>query len=373
MRTLGIPVPGIGLRQRRIGRAGRASCSTLLILGCVALAVPASAGAWEEPKAPEYSLSATEGVTTLPEESILNTSGSVRPGVETALTIVHDNAVVAKDTDPHGNVWLSQVPQVGDVVNLEVPPGHPVGSVVYDGLPSIEPSVCAGSTNFSGQRTAGMEVSGSAFTLVSHPSYTARDGVEDAQVTTLSGQSFGGAFLMPLAIGQTVEAREQLQTPLAGGATFTYSSRNERPVGACPLPPPPPPPPPAAPALQGAIFKLPKITIAKLLKFGWVDEVTINQPGTVIQDLYLQGASVPATASVAKRGGHRRRKSAALLLARGTASAKAAGEVTVTIRPTAQGRRRLEHARDIDAVLLTTLDAAGKHVSLGRRSVSLNR
>src|ERR1700691_2982990 len=157
MRTLGIPVPGIGLRQRRIGRAGRASCSTLLILGCVALAVPASAGAWEEPKAPEYSLSVTEGVTTLPEESILNTSGSVRPGVETALTIVHDNAVVAKDTDLHGNVWLHEVPQVGDVVNLEVPPGHPVGSVVYDGLPSIEPSVCAGSTNFSGQRTAGME------------------------------------------------------------------------------------------------------------------------------------------------------------------------------------------------------------------------
>ena len=57
-------------------------------------------------------------------------------------------------------------------MNLESPTGpngHPggtiVGSVVYDGLPSIDPTVCAGSTNFSGQRSAGQTVEGSYFSM----------------------------------------------------------------------------------------------------------------------------------------------------------------------------------------------------------------
>jgi hypothetical protein len=359
------------LRFRRPAR--RASCLALLIAG-VAATVPASAGAWnEEPATPEYSLSITEGVTTLPEESIFSTSGYVRPRAETVLTLVHDGVVVAKDTESNGDVGFSQVPQVGDVVNLESPAGRLVGSVVYDGLPSMDPTVCAGSTNFSGQRSAGMEVKGDSFTLVSHPHYTARRPGEQAQVTVLSGSSFGGSFLEPLQIGQTVEATEQLQTPLAGGATFTYSSRNERPVGACPLPPPLPPPPPPPPALLGSILKLPRTTIARLLRSGWVDQVTINQPGTVIQDLYLDGGSVPASASSVK-GRHRARRHPAMLLARGSTSATAAGTVDVTIRLTAQGRRRLRHVHNIRAVLVTTLrSASGATLSLGHRSVSLHR
>jgi hypothetical protein len=352
----------------------RVACLALSILG-IAAAAPATAVAWnEDPKAPEYSLSIVEGVTTQPEESILSTSGSVRPRAETVLTIIHGGAVVAKDTESNGDVWLSQVPQVGDVVTLETPVGHAVGSVVYDGLPSMDPTVCAGSTNFSGQRSPGMEVSGGVFTLVSHPRYTARHPGESAQVTTLSGQSFAGNFLTPLAGGQTVEAAEQLQTPLAGGATFTYTSKNERPVGACPVPPAPPPPPPP-PALLGSILKLRHITIARLLHSGWTDQVTINQPGTVIQDLYLQGGHVPASASSAGKGGHRRaHKRPAVLLARGSASTAAAGTVTVKLKPTSQGRRRLKHARSVRAVLVTTLrSASGQILSLGHRSVSLHR
>jgi hypothetical protein len=350
----------------------------MAILG-LAAALPASAGAWsEEPKTPEYSLSIVEGVTTLPEEPILATYGSVRPRAETVLKIVHAGAVVAKDTESNGNVGFSQVPQVGDTVELESPPGTVVGSVVYDGLPSLNPTVCAGSTDFSGARSAGMEVKGSAYTLVPHPSYTARRPDEDAQVTGLSGQAFAGSFLVPLVLGETVKAFEQLQTPLAGGATFTYTSENDRPVGACPVPiaaPAPPPPP----ALLGSIFRLPRITIATLLKSGWVDEVTINQPGTVIQDLYLQGGSVPASAATAKGKGKKgrrrhRRKPAAVLLARGTTTTQAAGTVKVAIKLTAQGRRTLRHAHSLRAVLVTTLrSASGKSLSLGHRSVLLHR
>ncbi len=132
-----------------------------------------------------------------------------------------------------------------------------MGSVVYDGLPSMDPTVCAGSTNFSGQRSANEEVEGSFYTLVPHPSYTAHRRGGEAQITSLSGGSFAGNFLKPLALGETVRAVEHLKTSLAGGATFTYTSENDRPVGACPVPPAPPPPPPV-PALQGSIFKLVK-------------------------------------------------------------------------------------------------------------------
>jgi len=338
--------------------------------------VPASAGAWnEEFTTPQYSLSIVEGVTTLPEESILHTSGEVRPRAETVLTLVHDGAVVAKDTESNGDVWLSQVPEVGDVVDLETPAGHPVGSMVYDGLPSMEPTVCAGSMNFSGQRSAGMEVRGSAFTLVPHPNYTAKRPGEEAQVTLLSGQSFAGSFLTPLEIGQTVKATEQLQTPLAGGAVFTYSSENDRPVGACPPPPPPPPSPPPPPALQGSIFKLARTTIHRFLKSGWLDQVTINQPGTVTQDLYLQGGALPAFASSAgKSRRHHKRKPPALLLARGSATAKIAGTVDVLIRVTAQGRRLLRHSHHVQAVLITTLHSdTGAKLNLERRTVLLHR
>ncbi len=76
---------------------------------------------------------------------------------------------------PEVGVWLgNQVPQVGDPVYLESPIGHIVGSEVYDGLPSMDPTVCAGSTNFSGQRSSPEDViKGSYETLVVHPSYVA--------------------------------------------------------------------------------------------------------------------------------------------------------------------------------------------------------
>jgi hypothetical protein len=356
----------------------RVSCVALLSLSAAsALATPAMASG-EEPTTPEYSLSVVEGVTTQPEEPILSTSGSVRPRATVTLRIIHNGTVAVQDTESHGDVWLSQVPQVGDVVQLESPSGSGdiVGSVVYDGLPSLDPTVCAGSTSFSGQRSANDEVEGSYYTLVPHPSYTARRAGEEAQVSSLSGSSFVGNFLSPPELGQTLRVVEHLKTALAGGATFTYRSENDRPVGLCPAPAPPPPPPPPPPALQGSIFKLVRTTIHKLLKSGWLDQVTINQPGTVTQDLYEVGGKVPAYASsVHKKGAHARhkRKPPALLLARGSASAAAAGTVNVMIRVTAKGRHVLDRSHRVRAELITTLTSGSTKLNLETRAVTLQR
>jgi hypothetical protein len=367
MRVKGILIPGFG----------RVSCIALLALGANALAAE-SASAWEEPPTPEYSLKIVEGVTTLPEESILSTSGSVHiPNdnhVQVTLRIVHNGLTVAQDTETDGGAWLSQVPQVGDVVYLESPTGNVVGSTVYDGLPSLDASVCAGSTNFSGQRSSPEDVvKGSYYTLVPHQSYTANRFGEQAQVPTQSGAAFAGSFLTPLATGETVRAVESVEKPLAGGATFTYTSENDRPVGACPVPPPPPPPP-AIPALQGSIFKLARITIHKLLKSGWLDQVSINQPGTVVQDLYELGGAVPAHASSHKRSHARPRKPPALLLARGSAAASVAGTVKVLLRVTTKGRRTLRHSHRVRAELVTTLKASsGAKLNLETHTVTLER
>jgi hypothetical protein len=344
-----------------------------LILGLATMialdAGTAPAPANEQSSGPRYSIAVVEGESTLPEDQITHTSAIVHPKASLVLSIVRGGTVVARDSGEEG-VWLSQVPQIGDVLTLESPAGKTVGSVVYDGLPSLDPAVCAGSTDFSGQRSAGEEVQGGYYTLVLHEPYGVRQTAEGkAQVTLLSGTSFGGSFLAPLQLGQTVWASEQLQTPLEGGATFTYESENDRPVGACPQPPAPPPPPPP-PALQGSIFSLAKLTLGRLLHTGLRDRVTINQPGTISQELFQAHGKLPAFAS--KR--HHRRSPAAILIARGTVTAGAAGTVEVTLRLTAKGRRLLRHARSLRAVLLTTLrNAAGSKIALERRIVTFHR
>lgn len=374
------PARGRASNSRLVGvrRLIRASWLTLLLLGAVQ-AVPASAAT--PPKPPEYTLAIAEGASTQPElYPVAMTSGQVTPSAEVVVSIIRGGIVVTQRTDKDGSVYLSDVPNVGDVVTLESPAHNLVGSVVYDGLPSMDPTVCAGSVSFSGQRSMGQEVEGGYYSLTVHTGpYGYKDaqrtGTGHAQVTSLSGSAYAGNFLAPLAIGQTVWASESSRTSLAGGAVFKYSSENDRPVGACPVPPAPPSPPPP-PALQGSIVKLAKITIHKLLKLGWLCQVTINQPGTVTQSLYLRGGALPAFASSAGGHGrhHRKRKPPALLLARGVGSAKSAGKVNVLIHVTPRGRRVLRHARHVRAVLVTTLRSpSGAKLSLGRRSVSLKR
>jgi hypothetical protein len=345
----------------------RALCLALATCGAAAaLAVPAAANTPAAP--PKYSLSIVEGANTQPEDSIEHISASVSPKAEVAVSITHNGLVVGQDKGD-GGAWLSQVPQVGDVVTL-ASSGFTT-AVTYDGLPSLEPTVCAGSTTFSGQRTLGYTVEGGYYTVVSHPEYFARRNGGSAQVQVLSGSSFGGDFLKPLVGGETVYAVESLTSPLAGGATFTYESENDRPVGGCPPPPPPPPTPPLA--LAGSLVKLVRTSIHKFLDSGWSTHVTINQPGTIVEDLYQHAGVLPAFAATSK---HRRprKEPRALLLARGTVTAKAAGTVTVTMHLTSVGRHLLAHAHSAKVVLITTLTAgSGAKLALARHFLTLHR
>jgi hypothetical protein len=323
--------------------------------------------------APEYSLSVVEGADTQPEDPIQHVSGSVNSHAEVAVSLTHNGLIVDKNSG-NGGVWLSQVPQMGDVVTLESPVGVTRGAVVYDGLPTLDPTVCADSTNFSGQRTAGYTLEGGYSTVVPHTSYFARRGGGMAQVQTLSGTGFQGSFLAPLAGGETVFAVESLTSPLEGGASFAYSSEYDRPVGACPPPPPPPPPPPSPLALSGAMAKLARTSIHALLRSGWSSKVTINQPGTIVEDLYEQGGALPAFAATSKHKVRRHRKPPAILLARGSTHAGAADTVTVVMHLTARGRRLLKHAHSVKVVLITTLKASsGAKLTLERRSFMLHR
>ncbi|HTA16096.1 MAG TPA: hypothetical protein VK781_14675 [Solirubrobacteraceae bacterium] len=353
------------LSLRGLNRASRFVLPAFAAAATLALPALASGA-----QAPEYSLSIVEGANTQPEDSIQHVSASAsHPRAEVVVSIAHNGLVVEQDKGD-GGAWLSQVPQVGDVVTLESPVGVARGAVVYDGLPSLDPTVCAGSINFSGQRSAGETIEGGYYTVVPHPSYFARRGGGLAQVQALTGPSFQGGFLAPLLGGETVYAVESLISPLAGGATFAYSSENDRPVGACPVPPSPPPPPPPL-ALAGSFAKFARTTIHKLLRSGWSTHVRINQPGRVVEDLYQHEGTLPAFAATSKH--KRRRKPPAVLLARGTATAKTAGTVTVTMHATSKGRRLLKHAHSIKTVLVTTLNtASGAKLTLERHSVTLH-
>lgn len=353
------------MRARRFCIPGFVACLALLALGFV----PAVASAAH---APEYSLSIVEGETTAPEYPIAHTSIGAPEKSEAVLSIIRGGLVIARSSG-EGGAWMSQIPQVGDEVRLESPVGSTIQAITYDGLPSMDPTVCVGSNNFSGQRSGALEVEGERYLVVQHPSYAATRGRGHAQVTGLVGSSFSGNFLTPLLLGETVQAREFVRTTLASGAIFSYSSETDRPVGACPAPPPPPPPPPPPLALEGSIFKLARTTINRFLKSGWLDEVTINQPGTVVQDLYLQDGKLPAFAS-SKGRRHHRKLPPAQLVARGTATATSAGTVSVLIKATGKGRRLLRHRGKVQLVLVTTLKSnTGAKLNLPRRTVTLKR
>jgi hypothetical protein len=325
-------------------------------------------------------MSIVEGATTLPEYEHPNwASGGIENAkTEVVLEILHGGLVVGQDSGKNGEgAWVSPGPQVGDEVVLESPRGTVISRVVYDGLPTMDATVCAGSTNFSGANTSGNVVEGYYVRNVLETPYhqstrPVQKAFGEAQVKSLSGTTFGGNFLKPLELGEDVGAVESLKTSLAGEATYTYKSETERPVGGCPAPPPPVILPIALPVLQGSLFKLLHTTIAKLLKSGWHNQVTINQPGTVTQDLYLVGGTLPAFASSAK--GRHHKKPPAVLLARGSATAKSAGKVVVVVRPTKRGRHILNGAKHVKAVLITTLHStAGAKLNLGRRTVTLHR
>jgi hypothetical protein len=322
----------------------------------------------------QYTLEVVEGENTIPQyESVAGTIAKVEPSASVAVSIVRNGTTVYKS---EGNGWASvpQVPQAGETVQLESPVGHVVGSNVYDGLPTIDPSTCVGSTNFEGENTSGFAVEGSyiVYTLLSARKHEVkRSDFNEAQVKSLTGTSFGGSFLAPIVPGATVMVTESLKTALPGEATYTYVSERVEPANAaCPAPPPSPAPLPLITPLHGALASLGHSKVKLILKSGYRDRVSINQAGTVTQDLYLRGGKLPATAAAH----HKKKTPPALLLARGVTKTTAAGTVTVVLKLTAAGRRKLKSAGSLNTILLTTLRTAnGQVATLSPKSLTLHR
>jgi hypothetical protein len=357
----------------------RVSPSLGLALAAVAfLGSCASASAWEV-HGTQYTLEVVEGETTLPEYQVAHISGAVQPSAPVAVAIIHGGTTTYKTGEGNGSAWGDEVPQPGDTVVLESPVGHTVASEVYDGMPTIDPSTCVGSTSFEGDNTAGFTVEGwYAINTLEHPYHRSPERKESdfqlAQVKTLTGTSFGGSFLQPIPAGATVTAKESLKSQLASETTFVYESERVEPANeTCPVPPAPvSPPPPLVTPLRGALVNLHRATILGLLKSGWSDHVSINQAGTITQDLYLRGGRLPASAASARK--HHRSTPTDMLLARGTAKASAAGTVGVLLKLTSAGRRKLHGAKHLNAILLTTLRTANGQVdTLSPHSLTLVR
>jgi hypothetical protein len=339
----------------------------VLTLGLAALPAVAAAENF-------YGISVSEGSSFSSAFSVAETSGfaEATPVHETRVTITRAGVRVAETPSGEGQFpFMTQVPQAGDVLTLESPLGTPVTSVTYDGLPTMDATVCAGSANFSGQRSPGTTLTGRYTT----ETYGGPEGF--LQVPLSSASAFAASFPVALKSGETVFAEEERNSTLAGGS-FSYYSSNSRPVGACAAPAQPaaaapvvaPLAPVLLPLLGGTVLKLSHTTIAKLLKSGWLVQVSINQPGTVIQDLYMVSGKLPAFASRKHKAAHN--QPPAVLVARGATTVKKAGTVKVVVRATAHGRRALKHAKSVKLVLITTLrSTSGRRIDLGRHSITL--
>jgi len=337
----------------------------LAAVGLLALILAPGASA----AAPQYELYVSSGASTRgPLNYTYAWAENVPGNQQLSLSILRAGSVVASQAGA-GYAELTQAPSVGDTVVLQDPVGTTVASVVYDGLPSIDPSVCVGAASISGQRTGAAAVTAGAYLATGGGPYGEGNGYLTAQISTLSGSSYAGSFATALTSAHTVWANEMLQSSAPGGL-LTYNSTTSRPVGACPTPAPPPPPAPKPPAakvaaLSGKILALTGATLAKLLHSGWTIPLQVSQPGTVTMDLFMEGGRLPAKAS--------KKKHAAVLLARGQAVAKAPGKVTLHLRITPSGRHRLRHAKKVHVVLLTTLHGTTGTLNLGRRKLTLHR
>jgi virginiamycin B lyase len=146
------------------------------------------------------------------------------------------------------------------------------------------------------------------------------------------------------------------------------------------LQPAKPAPPSTAPSptpFQAALSVFPlRATIRDLLRDGFSDSVVLTAPGSVSEELFSDNGVLPATASRTSAARHKKSKrhQAAMLLAKGVASTTTAGTVTVTLFPTAAGRKTLKKTRhSLRVVLITSVKDAktGKVTNLPPHTLTL--
>ena len=210
------------------------------------------------------------------------------------------------------------------------------------------------------------------FTDADIPLVWSPDGSEilfaSSRESTLATTNFF-AYAMPAATGDADPAAIRKVTRVEQFQRCDWTS--PRPVVQPPPPPPPPvapPGPPAATADTGKPTGRLLFTRGRIVKRDLLDAnglsvpARIDEPGRVRVDVYVDnGARLPAL-----RGGTSAPR--LTLVARGQKTKKAAGRVTLRVKPTIAGRQRIRRARRTRVILVATLrDTAGNTTRLPRR------
>lgn len=254
-------------------------------------------------------------------------------------------------------------------------------SYTFDGKPSLSDTSCAGQNGFSGTRGNDADITVETVAPYErkinnggrYGSFTDR-GIERRQrglVRTLGAGTFAGVFQDALALGDIMAATQSLSTNTAD-TDLTYDVTQYRTVGACPAPPPIVPDT-TKPIV--AFFELGNLkpTKKQFLANGLSSFFTINEPGTITQDLYLSnGKTPPATAT---KKAKKKAKKKLVLLGRGSTTSAVAGVVKVTVRASKTGRKELRrHKGAVKVILISSVkDKAGNVTNLPQKKLTLGK
>ncbi|HWI70886.1 MAG TPA: hypothetical protein VNT55_02955 [Baekduia sp.] len=269
--------------------------------------------------------------------------------------------VVATDTQP-GFVMVTPALEVGDELVLTDTTTSATRTVVYTGQPALVAPAC-GAASFSGTREDGSTVDVSS------------GGVATVQFFG-AGTTFAGAFSHGLAAGATVKVSQARAIDPA----FTVFDAVSAVVGdACPVAETPKQTttvPAAAPAASAAAPApvVPVVTPPVADTVAPAGRATVRTP---LKSAYqaLVGGTFSSAVAVSEPARITQTLAAGkTVLGTGTATAAKPGTVTVRVKLSKNGRRRLVRAKTITLVLTTVLrDAAGNARTLPARRFVVKR
>jgi len=258
------------------------------------------------------------------------------------LEVLRNGTIIASDSSSSGyasaDVMLFSLLS-GDVATVREN-GVLIGSVTYDGLPSIAANACVGSSSFTGVQSNEATVS-----LASASS-------NSAVWTQLN--PFKVTLQHPLAAGDWVYVATQ-QTI---GALHVEET-TDADVGACPAPPPPPSVPPVRPPLPPPAPPTdPQVLDALELAVDRTGgRLRTQNPATLAKKKTLNLPFRFSEAGLAKlrlTAPGARTHSKPVVIGSGAAQVLAAGERTVPVKLTAAGRKLLARARTVKLTLKAT-------------------
>ncbi|MBI5106939.1 MAG: hypothetical protein HZB46_18485, partial [Solirubrobacterales bacterium] len=266
--------------------ARRASAAVAVIGAMGAIAGPASAG------------TTFYASTWVDDDGVAQGYVESYPGTPHAgrLDVVRAGSVVATSTGHEWGTWVETLVQPGDeLVYTDLDSGQ-AQQVTVTGRPAFDASVCGTPGSVSGTRDPDGAVDLGAY-LYFGP-YGSRNDYLEGAVTTLSGEQFAGSYPKVLAPEWRVHVTQTRKLP--GDVVFTTST--SRKVGACAPPaaapavvpvPAPAPKPPVDTGRPAGKLDVPKAVFAPAAAFRalsagvFTTTVTVDEPGTVTQTLYL--------------------------------------------------------------------------------------